>query len=56
MGIANQALEQILPEWVTIKLSASVKAVPEGMELPDIFKVVETPTCKFVKPRAKKED
>jgi chromosome segregation ATPase len=54
-GIVNQALEQILPEWVTIKLSASVKAVPEGMELPDIFKVVETPTCKFVKPRASKE-
>ena len=54
-GIVNQALEQILPEWVTIKLSASVKAVPEGMELPDIFKVVETPTCKFVKPRANRE-
>lgn len=56
MGIANQALENVLPEWVTFKLSASVKAVPEGTELPKIFKVIETPTCKFVKPRAKKED
>lgn len=56
LAVVNQALEQILPEWVTYKLSASVKAVPEGMEMPDIFKVIETPTCKFTKPRAKKEE
>lgn len=56
LGIVNNALEQILPPWVSFKLSASVKAVPEGTELPDIFKVVETPSCKFVKPRAKKEE
>jgi hypothetical protein len=56
LGMVNNALEQILPPWVSFKLSASVKAVPEGAELPDIFKVVETPSCKFVKPRAKKEE
>jgi hypothetical protein len=57
LGIANQALETILPPWVSFKLSASVKAVPEGEEgLPSEFKVVTTPTCKFIKPRAKKEE
>lgn len=56
LPVVNQALEQIIPEWVTYKLFASVKAVPEGMEMPDIFKVIETPTCKFTKPRAKKEE
>ena len=56
LGIVNNALEQILPPWVSYKLSASVKAVPEGEELPDIFRVIETPSCKFVKPRAKKEE
>ena len=53
----NNALEQILPPWVSFKLSASVKAVPGDMgEMPSEFKVVETPSCKFVKPRAKKEE
>lgn len=56
LAVVNQALEKILPECVTYKLSASVKAVPEGMEMPDFFKVIETPTCKFTKPRAKKEE
>lgn len=56
LSIVNNALDHILPPWVSYKLSASVKAVPEGMEMPDIFKVVETPSCKFVKPRAKKEE
>lgn len=57
LGMVNQALEQILPPWVSYKLSASVKAVPEGEEgLPSEFKVVATPTCKFTKPRAKKEE
>lgn len=56
LGVANQALEQILPPWVSFKLSASVKAVPEGEEgLPSEFKVVATQTCKFIKPRAKRE-
>jgi hypothetical protein len=53
---ANMAMEKILPSWVTFKLSASIKAVPEGYETPTEFRVVETPSCKFVKPRAGKED
>ena len=57
LGIVNNALEQILPPWISFKLSASVKAIPGDMEeLPSEFKVTETPTCKFVKPRAKKEE
>ena len=57
LGIVNNALEQILPPWISFKLSASVKAIPGDMEeMPSEFKVVETPSCKFVKPRAKKEE
>ena len=57
LGMVNQALERVLPPWVTYKISASVKAIPTDMEyLPREFKVVETPTCKFTKPRAKKEE
>lgn len=57
LAIVNNALEQILPPWVSYKLSASIKAVPGDMEeMPSEFKVVETPSCKFVKPRAKKEE
>ena len=57
LGIVNNTLEQILPPWVSYKLSASIKAVPGDMEeMPSEFKVVETPSCKFVKPRAKKEE
>ena len=56
LGIANHALEAILPPWVSFKLSASVKAIPEGEEMPSEFKVIETATCKFVKPRAKREE
>ena len=42
---------------LTYKISASVKAIPgDCEELPSEFKVIETPTCKFTKPRAKKED
>lgn len=53
----SNALLDILPPWVSFKLSASVKAVPGDMEeLPSEFKVTETPSCKFVKPRAKKEE
>ena len=56
IGKVAMVLEEILPPWVSFKLSASVKAVPEGVEMPSEFKVVETPTCKFVKPRAGKEE
>lgn len=57
LGIVNNALEQILPPWISYKLSASVKAIPgDTEELPSEFRVVETPSVKFVKPRAKKEE
>ena len=47
-----------LPSWVSISLSASVKLCKEELgdeNLPGEFKVTETPSCKFTKPRAKKE-
>lgn len=57
LAIVNNALEQVLPPWISYKLSASIKAVPGDMEeMPSEFKVVETPSCKFIKPRAKKEE
>ena len=56
VGIASHALETLLPPWVSFKLSASVKAIPEGEEMPSEFKVIETATCKFVKPRVKREE
>lgn len=52
----TKAVKKILPAWVTCKLSASVSAVPEGEELPKYFRVTETKSCSFTKPRAKKED
>ena len=66
LGIVNNALEQILPPYVSFKLSASVKAYeafveknPDELAMCDaasLFKVIETPSCKFIKPRAKKEE
>ena len=57
LKVVNKALEQILPPWVSVKLSASVKALPEEMEhLPLEFKRTTTLTCRFTKPRAGKED
>lgn len=44
-----------IPEWVTVKLSASSSLVPEGQELPDVFDVSVTPSVRFTKPRAAKE-
>jgi hypothetical protein len=51
----TKAVKKILPAWVSCKLSASVSAVPEGTELPEYFKVNETQTCSFTKPRASKK-
>lgn len=45
-----------VPEYVTLTLGASSKAVPEGQELPDVFIVSETPTSKFIKPRQTKDN
>lgn len=46
----------IIPVDVTITLGASVKALPEGAELPAYFSKVESPSVRFTKPRANKED
>lgn len=46
----------IIPVDVTISLSASVKALPEGTEtLPLYYTRTETNTCRFTKPRANKK-
>lgn len=47
----------IIPADVTITLGASVKALPEDtMTLPAYFSRVESPSVRFTKPRAVKED
>lgn len=58
LAVAEDAIRSVLPEWVTFTLGASVKAIPTDWELglPEEFKVIETPSCKFTKPRAKKEE
>lgn len=42
-----------IPRYITFTLGASVKAVEEGAELPEIFSVTNTPTVQFSKPRKK---
>lgn len=54
--VVKDALKEVLPPYITVKLGASVKAVPEGTELPDIFVVKEEETVKFTKPRAAKAE
>lgn len=46
-----------LPPWVSVRLSASVSAIPTDWELgmPEEFVCTETPSVKFTKPRASKE-
>lgn len=46
----------IIPADVTVTLGASVKMIPEGADLPAYFSQVETPSVRFTKPRANKED
>ena len=53
--IQNALTEIGIPDWVTVKLDAKVSEVPEGTELPAVFKVTETPTIRFTKPRGNKE-
>lgn len=55
-GAVEEAVRNILPEDVTVSLSASVKALPEGAELPSYYMREETPTVRFTKPRGSKED
>lgn len=45
----------VIPADVTVTLGASVKALPEGAELPAYYCRTETPSCRFSKPRAAKE-
>ena len=52
----QEAVKDILPADVTITLGASVSKLDGGVRLPDYYKVKETPTIRFTKPRAKKED
>lgn len=52
----NEALKDILPADVSVTLTASVSKVEEGAELPGYYNRTETPTIRFTKPRAKKED
>lgn len=49
--VRKAVFEAGVPDYVTITLGASVKAVPDGAELPDIFRVEEHDTCIFRKPR-----
>lgn len=44
-----------IPEYIGLSLKASSTAVPEGAELPDIFKVEVKATTTFRKPKATKE-
>lgn len=44
-----------LPPYVKVTLGASVSLVPEGEDLPIFFKVSQSPSCTFTKPRAKKD-
>lgn len=52
----KEALKEVVPPYITVKLGASVKAVPEGEELPAVFVVEEKETVKFTKPRAAKKE
>ena len=52
----QDAVKDILPADVSVSLSASVNKVEEGAELPNYYNRTETPTIRFTKPRAKKED
>ena len=51
----EDAVKDILPDDVTVTLSASVSKVAEGAELPEYYTRTETPTVRFTKPRATKE-
>lgn len=49
---ANKAVHEAgIPDYVTVKLDASVSLVPEGEETPDVFVVTKKDTVRFTKPR-----
>ena len=51
----EDAVKGILPDDVSVTLTASVSKVAEGAELPEYYNRTETPTVRFSKPRATKE-
>lgn len=53
--LVADALREVIPAYVTVSLGASVSAVPEGEQLPEIFEQSQKETCKVLKPRASKE-
>lgn len=53
---ANKAVHEAgIPDYVTVKLDASVSLVPEGEDIPDVFVVTKKDTVRFTKPRSSKE-
>lgn len=61
MEEVTEALKEVLPSWVSVNLTASIKAFNDDpecgmMPIPSEFKTTQTPTCKFIKPRAKREE
>lgn len=46
----------IIPTDVTITLGASKTRLAEGVELPPYYEVHTSPSCKFTKPRASKDE
>lgn len=51
----EKRVRDIIPNDVTISLGASVKLV-DGDELPSYYIRTSSPSCKFMKPRAKSEE
>ena len=50
--VAEKAIRAAgIPDYITVTLGASVKMVPEGIDLPDVFDQAEAETVKFKKPR-----
>ena len=53
---ANKAVHEAgIPDYVTVKLDASVSLVPEGEDIPDVFVVTKKDTVRFTKPRGNRE-
>lgn len=50
------AVADILPDDVTITLGASVSKLDEGSDLPSYYNRVISPSVRFIKPKANKED
>ncbi len=52
----EEKVRGLIPQDVTITLGASVKALPDGDILPAYYTRTESPSCRFTKPRASKEE